>query len=139
MCSRVFGIYNFLEVCCRTGFVFSAIAKAFPRPEIEASEYFEAVLGFAGQRLPRSSFLELVAIAIPENNLYDCIGSFDVIEHINADQINHFNFLRVFRHSGLLSSIANGLQHPRLWSSGVDYAHHVDAIRKIRSHRRFYM
>ena len=114
---------NFLEVGCGTGFVISGIAKAFPKVELEASEYYEAGLGFARQRLPRCSFRRLDAIAMSDNNLYDCIGSFDVIEHINADEIVLFNFYRALRHGGFL--LLTVPQHPWLWSSADDYAHHV--------------
>lgn len=121
--NRIPEMRNFLEVGCGTGFVISGIAKAFPKLELEASEYYEAGLVFARQRLPRCRFRQLDAIAMSDNKLYDCIGSFDVIEHINADEIVLFNFYRALRHGGFL--LLTVPQHPWLWSSADDYAHHV--------------
>jgi SAM-dependent methyltransferase len=121
--SRVRGIKSFLEVGCGTGFVISGIAKAFPALELEASEYFEEGLVFARQRLPQCRFRQLDATAMSEQNAYDCIGSFDVIEHIDADECVLSNFNRALRPGGFL--LLTVPQHPWLWSSADDYAHHV--------------
>ena len=117
------GITNFLEVGCGTGFVISGIAKAFPALELEGSEYFEDGLEFARQRLPNCRFRQLDATAMAEKNAYDCIGSFDVIEHIDADECVLSNFNQALRHGGFL--LLTVPQHPWLWSSADDYAHHV--------------
>jgi SAM-dependent methyltransferase len=117
------GIANFLEVGCGTGFVISGIAKAFPALDLEGSEYFEDGLVFARQRLPQCRFRLLDAIAMTDQNAYDCIGSFDVIEHIDADECVLSNFNKALRHGGYL--LLTVPQHPWLWSSADDYAHHV--------------
>jgi SAM-dependent methyltransferase len=117
------GLVDFLEVGCGTGFVISGIAKAFPALELEASEYFEDGLVFARQRLPKCRFRQLDATAMAEENAYDCIGSFDVIEHIDADETVLFNFNRALRPGGFL--LLTVPQHPWLWSAADDYAHHV--------------
>ena len=117
------GITNFLEVGCGTGFVISGIAKAFPYLELEASEYFEDGLVFARQRLPQCRFRQLDATAMAEQDAYDCIGSFDVIEHIDADETVLSNFHRALRPGGFL--LLTVPQHPWLWSSADEYAHHV--------------
>lgn len=114
---------NFLEVGCGTGFVISGIAKAYPSLELEASEYFEDGLVFARQRLPECRFRQLDATAMGEENAYDCIGSFDVIEHIDADETVLFNFNRALRSGGFL--LLTVPQHPWLWSAADLYAHHV--------------
>lgn len=117
------GVVDFLEVGCGTGFVISGIAKAFPALELEASEYFEDGLVFARQRLPQCRFRQLDATAMAEENTYDCIGSFDVIEHIDADKTVLYNFHRALRTGGFL--LLTVPQHPWLWSAADDYAHHV--------------
>ena len=114
---------NFLEVGCGTGFVISGIAKAFPALELEASEYFEDGLLIARQRLPQCRFRQLDATAMAEECSYDCIGSFDVIEHIDADECVLSNFNRALRTGGFL--LLTVPQHPWLWSAADDYAHHV--------------
>lgn len=117
------GLVDFLEVGCGTGFVISGIAKAFPALELEASEYFEDGLVYARQRLPQCRFRQLDATAMAEDNAYDCIGSFDVIEHIEADELVLSNFYRALRTGGFL--VLTVPQHPWLWSAADDYAHHV--------------
>ena len=114
---------NFLEVGCGTGFVINGIANAFPTLELEASEYFEEGLVFARQRLPQCRFRQLDATAMAEQNAYDCIGSFDVIEHIDADECVLSNFNQALCPDGFL--LLTVPQHPWLWSSADDYAHHV--------------
>jgi SAM-dependent methyltransferase len=121
--AKVGRLANFLEVGCGTGFVISCVAKAFPSLELEASEYFEEGLVFAQQRLPQCRFRQLDATAMAEDNAYDCIGSFDVIEHINADERVLSNFNRALRTGGFL--LLTVPQHPWLWSAADDYAHHV--------------
>ncbi len=117
------GLVDFLEVGCGTGFVISGIAKVFPALELEASEYYEDGLVFARQRLPKCRFRQLDATAMVEENTYDCIGSFDVIEHIDADERVLSNFNRALRTGGFL--LLTVPQHPWLWSGADDYAHHV--------------
>ena len=117
------GLINFLEVGCGTGYVISGIAKALPGLELEASEYFEKGLAFARQRLPQCHFRQLDATEMSDKNLYDCIGSFDVIEHIAADETVLNNFHRALRHGGFL--LLTVPQHPWLWSAADAYAHHL--------------
>jgi SAM-dependent methyltransferase len=121
--TNVSSFSNFLEVGCGTGFVVSGIAKAFPTLELEASEYFEDGLVFARQRVPQCRFRKLDATAMAEESAYDCIGSFDVLEHIDADECVLSNFNRGLRPGGFL--LLTVPQHPWLWSSADDYAHHV--------------
>lgn len=121
--SRVHGIKRFLEVGYGTGYVISGIAKALPELELEASEYFENGLAFARQRLPQCRFRQLDATEMLDENLYDCIGSFDVIEHIDADETVLHNFHRALRHGGFL--LLTVPQHPWLWSPADVYAHHL--------------
>ena len=121
--TRVNGISNILEVGCGTGFALKGIAEAFPRLSLEASEYFEAGLEIAQRRVPRCRFRHLDAIAMTEADAYDCIGSFDVLEHIQADQTVLVNFYRALRTGGFL--VLTVPQHSWLWSGADTYAHHV--------------
>ena len=134
---REYGLNNFLEVGCGTGYVISGIARAFPSLCIEASEYFENGLAFARSRVPECTFRQLDATVMSDKNAYDCIGSFDVIEHIQADELVLANFYRALRKGGLL--LLTVPQHPWLWSAADNYAHHVrrytrsDVCRKVRA------
>ena len=120
---KVSGIFNFIEVGCGTGFVIGDIARAFPSLHLEASEYFEDGLVLARQRVPSCSFRQLDATTMTEVEAYDCIGCFDVIEHIEDDELVLVNFQRALRPSGSL--LLTVPQHPWLWSAADVYAHHV--------------
>jgi len=121
--SRAKGINDFLEVGCGTGYVIGGIAKALPNLRLEASEYFEEGLVFARERLPQCRFRQLDATLMRDENAYDCIGSFDVIEHIDTDDCVLSNFSRALRPGGFL--LITVPQHSWLWSAADDYAHHV--------------
>jgi SAM-dependent methyltransferase len=112
-----------LEVGCGSGFVTSGIAKAFPTARLEATEYFEEGLIIARQRVPTCTFRRLDATQMAEDAIYDCLGSFDVIEHIDDDELVLSNFFRAIRRGGRL--LLTVPQHPWLWSAADDYAHHV--------------
>ena len=120
--SKAHNVKSFLEVGCGTGYVISGISKAFPAFKLQASEYFEEGLVYARQRVPRCEFRQLDATLMSEVESYDCIGSFDVLEHIDKDQIVLANFNRAIRSGGFL--LITVPQHPWLWSSADDYAHH---------------
>ena len=120
--SKIYGIKNFLEVGCGTGYVISGIFNEFPTLSLHASEYFEEGLVFARQRVPSCEFRQSDATVMSEKNFYDCIGSFDVIEHIDQDQIALSNFNRALRPGGFL--LITVPQHPWLWSAADAYAHH---------------
>ena len=120
--SKAHSIKSFLEVGCGTGYVTSGISKAFPNFELQASEYFAEGLVYARKRVFRCEFRQLDVTQMSEVNCYDCIGSFDVIEHIDEDQIVLANFHRALRSGGFL--LITVPQHPWLWSSADDYAHH---------------
>ncbi len=127
---------DFLEVGCGTGYVVSGIATAFPSWNLEASEYFQDGLVFARQRVKRCHFRQLDAKSMADVEAYDCIGSFDVLEHIDGDELVLANFFRALRHGGhLLLTVP---QHPWLWSAADDFAHHQrrytasELYRKVR-------
>lgn len=120
---RVCDFRNFIEVGCGTGFVIHRIAMEFPKLSLEASEYFENALDFARHRVPQCKFKRLDARKMNDSEVYDCIGSFDVIEHIEADELVLENFYRALRSGGLL--LLTVPQHPWLWSLADEYAHHV--------------
>jgi len=122
-------IKNFLEVGCGTGYVISGIARAFPSLQLEASEYFEDGLVFARQRVPSCKFRRLDATQMSEKEAYDCIGCFDVLEHIELDELVLNNFNSALCRGGLL--LLTVPQHRWLWSSADEYAHHVRRYTRI--------
>ena len=121
--TRVYGIKNFLEVGCGTGYVIHGIAQEYPFLNLEASEYFEEGLTFARKRVPKCFFRQIDATCMTDHSVYDCIGAFDVIEHIDDDCSALSNFYRALHPGGYL--LLTVPQHPWLWSSADVYACHA--------------
>lgn len=114
---------SFLEVGCGTAFVLSGISKAYPRTNLYGSEYFEEGLVHARKRIPAATFLQIDATAMADVARYDVIGAFDVIEHIEQDELALKNLSRALVPGGsLLVSVP---QHKWLWSEVDEFACHV--------------
>jgi SAM-dependent methyltransferase len=135
--AKVLRLRNFLEVGCGTGFVIRGISLAFPSTILEASEFYEDGLVYARERVSSCKFRQLDATTMSERDCYDCIGSFDVIEHIQHDELVLSNFCKALRKDGYL--LLTVPQHPWLWSPADDFAHHVrrytrsELISKVKS------
>ncbi len=132
------GPFNrFLEVGCGTAFVLNGVRKAYPDANLYGSEYFEEGLVHARKRIPTATFLQIDATAMEDIAQYDVIGAFDVIEHIEQDELAINNLARALRPGGsLLISVP---QHKWLWSEVDEFACHVrrysrsELIQKIES------
>lgn len=114
---------NYLEVGCGTGFVLEAVARKFSWLNLEATEYYGAGLHVAKQRTPSCLFREMDALVMNDCNRYECIGCFDVLEHIENDEVVISNFYQALQPSGSL--ILTVPQHLWLWSAADDFAHHM--------------
>lgn len=75
---------NFLEIGCGTGYVLKGLTK-FKNLILHGSDIFIEGLKFARKRLPEAEFIQVDATKLPFRNEYDCIGAFDVLEHIEDD------------------------------------------------------
>jgi SAM-dependent methyltransferase len=114
---------NFLEVGCGTGFVLSAVRNSYPAAELYGSEYFEEGLTHARRRVPSVNFSKLDARKMNDDERFDCIGAFDVIEHIKEDELVLSNLSRALKNGGTL--LVTVPQHRWLWSVADEYACHV--------------
>lgn len=114
---------NLLEVGCGTGQVLEAVSRAYPHVALEGAEYHEEGLAFARQRLPHAAFRQLDATTMQESGRYDVIGAFDVIEHIEADELVLRNLTRALKPQGTL--MVTVPQHRWLWSKADEHACHV--------------
>jgi SAM-dependent methyltransferase len=112
---------SLLEIGCGTGFVLTALERAFPDLEISGSEIFTNGLNFAEQRFSRGSLFQMDARAIPFVEEFDVIGAFDVLEHIQEDTKVLAEMYRATK-QGIILTVP---QHPWLWSQADEYAHHV--------------
>jgi len=115
-------VRSFLEIGCGTGFVLEGIHKAFPNAQLQGSEYFHEGLVHARKRIPSAHFKQLDATLMDEKDQYDVIGAFDVIEHIEEDQLVLNNLARALKPGG--SIIVSVPQHRWLWSKVDEYACH---------------
>jgi len=113
----------FLEIGCGTGFVISAVSKRFPEAKLAGSEYFEEGLVFARQRVPNAEFMQMDARYIPYESEMDAIGAFDVLEHIEEDEVVLQQIYKALKSGGVMFITVP--QHRWLWSQVDDYACHV--------------
>lgn len=114
---------RFLEIGCGNGAVLRALSEAKPWDLIVGSELHPAGLRFARERLPQGvDFVQMDATRIPAVGAFDLTGAFDVIEHIADDEAVLRGLRRATRTGG--GTIISVPQHPWLWSSADDSAHH---------------
>mgnify|MGYP000701072888 CR=1 FL=1 len=112
-----------LEVGTGTGFVLKALRDALPRATIAGSELHTQGLLTARERYGDS--VELFQMDARRSHIagaLDLIGAFDVLEHIPEDEAVLAEFHRMLAPSGIL--IATVPQHPWMWSTTDDLAHH---------------
>lgn len=113
---------RFLEIGCGTGFVLSGIRAGCPELALSGSEVLSQGLAVAERRVPDASLFQLDARLIPFQDEFDVIGAFDVLEHIEEDEVVLSQMFRAAKHGGgILLTVP---QHPFLWSAADDYALH---------------
>lgn len=113
---------SFLEIGCGTGFVLSSISRFFPDTAVVGSEIFVAGLGYAAGRVPKARCVQMDARRIPYYEEFDCIGAFDVIEHVEEDDIVLREIHGALKPGGIL--LITVPQHQWLWSAADEYACH---------------
>jgi SAM-dependent methyltransferase len=115
-------VKTFLEIGCGTGFVLSGIQREFPDLTLHGSDIFSEGLVYAGDRVPAAMFFQMDARNIPFENEFDVIGAFDVIEHIEEDEIVLSSIFRAVKSGGGI--ILTVPQHQWLWSKNDEIACH---------------
>jgi SAM-dependent methyltransferase len=113
---------TFLEIGCGTGFVLSGIHREFPDLTLYGSDIFSEGLVYAEERVPEAAFFQMDARNIPFENEFDVIGAFDVIEHIEEDEIVLSSIFRAVKSGGRI--ILTVPQHQWLWSKNDEIACH---------------
>ncbi len=114
---------SFLEIGCGTGFVISGISKQFPEVRLFGSEYLEEGLVYARRRVPTAKFTQMDARHIHYESELDAIGAFDVLEHIEEDEVVLQQICKALKPGGIVFITVP--QHRWLWSAVDEYACHV--------------
>lgn len=117
------GLKSFLEIGCGTGFVISAISKQFPEARLSGSEYLEEGLVHARHRVPGAEFTQMDARHISFESELEAIGAFDVLEHIEEDEVVLQQIYKALKPGGIVFITVP--QHRWLWSAVDEYACHV--------------
>ncbi len=105
-------VNKYMEIGCGTGFVISGIKKAFPNFSVTGTEIFIKGLGFAKKRT-HADFIQINAEEIPFADEFDIIGAFDVLEHIDNDDLVLQQLYQAVRPGGGI--IITVPQHPFMW------------------------
>jgi SAM-dependent methyltransferase len=119
---------SLLEIGCGTGYVLSGVHEALPQLQLSGSELYTAGLAFAARRLPGVSLYQMDCRHIPFDAEFDVVCAFDVLEHVEEDDVALAEMLKATRQGG--GVIVSVPQHPWLWSAGDDYAHHKRRYRR---------
>ncbi|MDH4121422.1 MAG: methyltransferase domain-containing protein [Deltaproteobacteria bacterium] len=114
---------NMLEIGCGTAYVNREIRASFPNTSVWGSEFYINGLKQAAFRLgSKVGLIQLDARTIPFPNTFDVIGGFDVLEHIEEDELVLRQIHQALKPGGGL--ILTVPQHMFLWSKQDDIAHH---------------
>lgn len=115
---------SFLEIGCGTGYVLDGIQKSNSNLVVHGSELYGHGLEHAAARLGEATLLQIDARKIPYQNEFDVIGAFDVLEHIEEDELVLAQMHKSVKQSngGIIITVP---QHRFLWSVVDEYSHHV--------------
>ena len=78
---------NFFEIGCGTGFVLSGISNKFPHLSLCGSDIHISALDFTRARVAGAELFHMDAGRLPFRDKFDIIGAFDVLEHIENDNL----------------------------------------------------
>ncbi|MCX6158512.1 MAG: class I SAM-dependent methyltransferase [Ignavibacteriae bacterium] len=119
---------KFLEIGCGTGYVLKGLEK-YKNLELYGAEIYLEGLKFAKKRLPQIEFVQLDATNMPFENEFDCIGAFDVLEHIAEDELVMKNVNKSLKSGGIF--FVSVPQYMFMWCYLDDIACHKRRYSKI--------
>jgi SAM-dependent methyltransferase len=112
---------RFLELGCGTGFFIRELAKN-KKFNITGSDIYLAGLKYAKEKLPGADFVQIDATSNYMHEQFDMIGAFDVIEHIEDDEMVIKNIYKSLLPKGYF--IVTVPQYAFLWSKLDDIVKH---------------
>lgn len=120
---RLFSDYvgkRFLEVGCGTGYVLAQLNRmGF---NVTGLDMHPEGLVYAKKRVPEASFVRGSLAAYRPKTLFDAIGMFDVVEHIEDDHAALHQCTRLLKTGGMLFLTVPA--RPELWSAYDDISGH---------------
>jgi SAM-dependent methyltransferase len=112
---------KFLEIGCGTGFVLKGLEK-FKNLKLFGAEIYLEGLKYSKLRLPDVEFVQLDATTLPFEKEFDCIGAFDVLEHIEKDENVMAGVYKALKEKGFF--FISVPQYMFMWSYLDDIACH---------------
>ncbi len=113
---------SFLEIGSGTGVVLGAFREAFPDLGLWGSEASAEGLAAVARRVGGAHLFQVDARRLPFAEEFDVIGAFDVLEHLDEDELVLAEMYRAAKPGGgILLSVP---QHPWLWSQRDEALHH---------------
>jgi SAM-dependent methyltransferase len=113
---------SFLDVGTGTGFVLTGLRARFPELRLVGGDLLAVGLDVARTRLPGVELLQIDARRIPYDAEFDVAGAFDVVEHIDEDQVVFSQLKQSVRPGGIV--LITVPQHPWLWGPLDEFSHH---------------
>ncbi len=119
---------RFLEIGCGTGAVLTNLHYFYPSLQLTGAEIYLSGLKLAQKRLPQAEFVQLDATRMPFLDEFDAIGLFDVLEHVEPDELVLHNAYIALKDEGIL--FVSVPQHPFLWSANDRASFHKRRYRR---------
>jgi ubiquinone/menaquinone biosynthesis C-methylase UbiE len=114
---------TFLDIGTGTGYVLQQLRLRFPNTRFHAADGHTESLRRVAERVGGNvELLQLDARNLPFRDEFDCVGLFDVIEHVDEDRQLLHEAWSVLRPGG--SVFITVPQHAFLWSAADEVARH---------------
>lgn len=122
------GAGSLLELGCGTGFVLSALRSDRPEMRLVGGELHPSAREIARARVPDAEVVPLDGRMMDYEAIFDVVCAFDVLEHIDDDELILRRLLAAARPGG--GVIVTVPQHPWLWSQTDEFACHRRRYRR---------
>ena len=116
-----------LEIGCGIGGVIGAL-RQLGNLRLTGSEIYIQGLRYAREKLPDVEFIQLDATDIPFKDAFDVVGAFDVLEHIEQDELVMRQVHATLRPGGVF--VITVPQYPWMWSTLDELVHHKRRYRR---------